>query len=136
MPTPEQSERDRLNVAIENNPQCPFCHEPNSMLYIGSGTVECQVCGGRPSDPSWPKNRAIPSFVSTGWFEVAGRGRVATTVLDRDTRNFEHLLHKLVSIDGALYTCYAVERHPHGLPHYRGERIGLWVNQINPSETG
>jgi hypothetical protein len=81
----------------------------------------------------------IPSFVSTGWFRVRGKGWVAQTTSDRERPrdNGSELTGELVSIDGEIFRCKGVERHPVYRPIAKGENIGLLVEAadvtMNPS---
>jgi len=77
-----------------------------------------------------------PWFRAEDWFFVRGRGDVAMTTLDRDTKDFAHLIGEKVLITSTpdersgLYHVHGVERFAHSPPWYRGEKIGLWVEVV------
>lgn len=64
--------------------------------------------------------KAIDEF-----FLKARNGRIFVVELDRDTRDFEHLMNKEVEIDGNRYIVRGVERYAHCPPWRAGEHIGL-----------
>jgi len=73
------------------------------------------------------ESSGVPTFTGAEWYVIAGRGRTALVTLDRDTKNFAHLIGKEVAIDGERYLCKGVEHFMHSSPWPAGERIGLFV---------
>jgi hypothetical protein len=71
-----------------------------------------------------------PSFTALDWFNIKDRGDCACVKLDRDTRDFAHLVGQSVLIDGELFTCLGVERRAHIAPWKAGEPIALLVEPI------
>jgi hypothetical protein len=66
------------------------------------------------------------SFKSEATYEIAGHGTFHTVKLDRNCQDFTHLIGKEIQIDGVIYKCHGVERHPTRL-HWKDELIGLLV---------
>lgn len=87
-----------------------------------------------PTPPKASVDTIWPNFHAFDWFEIAGRGRVAATKLDRDTDDFSHVLASEVIIDGDLYRCRGVERFAHRPPWHVGESIGLLVDLVARGE--
>lgn len=75
-------------------------------------------------------SEVIPSFVSLSWYHIDGRGDACSTKLDRETRDFSHLIQKEIEVDGVRYKCLGVERFLHGEPWIKGEHIGLLVEKL------
>lgn len=80
------------------------------------------------------RSTARLSFRAMGWFDVPGRGKVVTTVSDRETENFEYLIGQEVEVDGVAYLCKGVEKH--AIPrHFPGSPIALVVEPLEvPAE--
>jgi hypothetical protein len=75
----------------------------------------------------------MAEFKAAGWFEIKGIGWEAAVTLDRDTRDFSHLLQRPVVIDGQPYVCIGVHRFGHQPPWRKGEHIGLVVHARHAS---
>jgi uncharacterized metal-binding protein len=69
----------------------------------------------------------MAEFVCAGWFEIEGVGWEAAVALDRDTRDFSHLLQRRIVIDGCPYVCIAVNCFEHPPPWRKGEHVGIVV---------
>lgn len=70
-----------------------------------------------------------PRFVSLDEWELKREGKpprwVTSTLLDRHTATFAHLIGQKVAIDGVRVTCLGVERFMHCAPWRAGEKIGI-----------
>jgi len=62
-------------------------------------------------------------------FKVRDVGLLVTVELDRDTDDFSHLVGQKIVIDGALETCFSVERFSHMPPWKQGERVSLLIRK-------
>lgn len=72
-------------------------------------------------------------FTAEGWFDITGRGRVASVRNDEDfDRDTKHLIGERVEIDGAVYEVLGVESY--ALQTIRkGMPIGLLVKPSVPT---
>lgn len=104
----------------------------------GLFSVLCDACKERidySNNNTWlaPMPEMFPTFVSLNTFTVktATRGELIMkgTLLDRDTNDFEHLIDKIVRVDGQLVRCVGVERFAIG-HHRKGEKIALAVEPL------
>lgn len=69
-------------------------------------------------------------FVSSGMFDIPGRGTVYTVSNPGECSNFTHLIGQEVKIDGTLHKIIGVERNAHSPPWRMGEAIGLFVESV------
>ena len=67
-----------------------------------------------------------PYFQSTDKFKV-GDHLVFVTKLDRETKDFSHIIGQEVVIDNDIYVGKGVERYAHCPPWRRGESIAISV---------
>ena len=70
-------------------------------------------------------------FKSDGRFDIPGRGLVFAVKNPHECTNFNHLMGRMVMIDGSLYEIRGVERYMHCSPWREGEGIGLLVRQYS-----
>ena len=75
-------------------------------------------------------------FKAEDWYDIKGRGRVASVLNDEEyERDTRHLFGEVVSIDGQTYRVlgvesYAIQTIRKGMP------IGLWVEPFTIDATG
>ena len=79
-------------------------------------------------------SRDIPTFRSSGQFQIAGRGLVYVIILDEDCDDPAWLLHREVRIDGKAVICRGIERSVKyiGQPGKVGEDNGVVVSDLLP----
>lgn len=84
----------------------------------------------------------VINLKSDGWFEIAGRGRVATFKnchqLPETMKTPAELTNKVVEIDGETYRVRGVEMYVIGIgaPYYnRNNSFGLLVKKVTVLET-
>lgn len=77
--------------------------------------------------------KIYPCFKSTGQFIIKRNGQeyqCFSTLLDRDTGDFSHILGKDIIIDNIIFTGKRVERFAHCAPWRCGEAIAIMVENI------
>jgi len=71
----------------------------------------------------------ILSFESTDKFKV-GNHFVFVTKLDRETKDFGHIIGAFIRIDGKVYKGLGVERYTHCAPWHEGEPIAIATEEF------
>jgi hypothetical protein len=75
------------------------------------------------------------SFKELDRVTVRDIGTIVSVELDRDTRDFSHLLGKKIVINGRIEYCFSVERLNHRGPWKRGERVHLMIRKAKAKRT-
>jgi hypothetical protein len=81
------------------------------------------------------KHPPRPSFTELDRITVREIGTMVVVDLDRDTKDFSHLLGRKIVIDGRMEYCFSLERLAHGAPWKRGERVHLLIRKASNKRT-
>ena len=71
-----------------------------------------------------------PNFKSTDKLNINSK-TVFCVLLDKETKDFDHIINKKILIDGILYTSKGVERFAHCAPWRAGESIGIYAEKVS-----